>query len=92
MVTSSKPAKWVKRQAKDLRPGDCDKFGDGPGMENSFRTVSRVEFVGNGIVHVYHRETIPSYYDMYGETFEVLVSTEPLLDEREAKRRENHAK
>lgn len=89
MVISSKPAKWQKRQAKDLRPGDCDKFGGGPGSENSFRTISHVEFVGRGIVRVYHHETIPSIYDEYAETFEVFVSTEPLIDEREAKRREN---
>lgn len=87
MPIASKPIKWVKRAAKDLRPGDCDKWGHGHGMENSFRTVSHVEFVGNGIVRVYHRETIASFYDEYGETYQVLVASEPVIDEREATRR-----
>lgn len=87
MPTSGKPIKWVKRAAKDLRPGDCEKWGTGHGAENSFRTISHVEFVGNGIVRVYHYETIPSVYDEYGEGFIVMVASEPAVDEREATRR-----
>ena len=87
MPTSEKSVKWVKRAAKDLRPGDCDKWGAGPGMENSFRTISHVEHVGNGIVRVRHKETLDSIYDEYAETYEVLVASEPAVDARRATRR-----
>ncbi|WP_103206214.1 hypothetical protein [Microbacterium testaceum] len=82
MPIASKPIKWVKRAAKDLRPGDCDKFGYGHGMENSFRTISRVEMTGRGIVRVWHRETLDSLFDEYGENHTVEVASEPAIDER----------
>lgn len=88
MPIAAKPIKWQKRAAKDLRPGDCDKWGDGPGTENTFRTISHVEHVGNGIVRVYHKETLDSIFDDYGETYQVLVASEPAIDARRTTRDE----
>ena len=82
MPLADKSIKWVKRQAKDLRPGDCDHWGHGPGVENSFRTISHVEFVGDGIVRVYHRETLPRIFDEYGESHSIMVASEPAIDVR----------
>jgi len=87
MPISEKPIKWVRRAAKDLRPGDCDKWGHGHGMENSYRTISHVEHIGNGIVRVRHKETLDRFYDEYGEAFEVLVASEPPVDARRTTRR-----
>lgn len=91
MTQASKPIKWLKRAAKDLRPGDCDRWGSGPGMENSYRTITHVEFVGRGLVRVRHRETIDTFYDEYGENYLIDVASETPTDVREIRRAERLA-
>lgn len=74
MPTSDKDIVWEQRRAGDLKVGDRDKWGYGHQMKNSYRTVSKVERWGNGIVRVWHRETDERFYETYAEDFRVTVA------------------
>lgn len=74
MPKSETPIVWDKRPARELRPGDRTKWGYGHGTENLYRTVSRVEKRGNGIIRVYHRETWEPFCDEYAENHPVTVA------------------
>lgn len=65
---------WVDVPAGQIRPGDRTKWGYGDAMKNSFRTVSRVERRGGGIIAIYHRETWEPFHDEYAETYPVTIA------------------
>ena len=65
---------WVSIPAGEIRPGDRTKWGYGHGTDNLFRTVSRVERRGNGIVAIFHRETWEPFHDEYAASHPVTIA------------------
>lgn len=76
MPISDSPIAWRQVPAGTLSEGDRTKWGYGAQMQNSFRTVVRVEKRYGGIVRVYHRETDPRFYEEYAETFMVTAASD----------------
>lgn len=74
MPNSEIPIVWEQRAAGTIREGDRTSWGYGQLMENSYRTVSSVERVGNGIIRIRHRETDDRFYSEYAETYPVTVA------------------